>query len=103
MIDVLIKHNLPVLYISIDKAKHKQTHTEPTPPDELAFMFFTEIFDDYLASLEMNDNTGLIISDKVSVEEKLKVNLTEYQQKKLLIIRGNKLRMLLIQFTLLTV
>lgn len=79
MIDVLVNHQLPIIYVIIYKQSLAAKYIYPDPPEELAFMFFVEQFDKYLETLQ-GDKTGLIISDKTGWEEKLKSDLMEYQQ-----------------------
>lgn len=79
MIEVLVNHQLPIIYVIIYKQRHAAKYKHPEPPEELAFMFFIEQFEEYLETLE-GDKTGLIISDKTGWEEKFKLDLLEYQQ-----------------------
>lgn len=91
LINVVKDNSLEIIFILIRKRSLKNRYTTPEPYEMLAFMYFVELFDDYLNELS-TEKTGLMISDEVNYYKKLKAELVVYQQESTYYQQGRQIR-----------
>lgn len=81
IIDVIINNKPEIIYVVINKERHKNQYAYPDPVDSFAFMCLAEIFNNFLIN---NDKNGLLIADEKQgklEQDGFKRNLQSYQDK----------------------
>jgi hypothetical protein len=90
VLDVLIELDLPVIYGAINKTAHRAKYYTPFDEHGLAFMFFVERIDKWVADCNSSE-CCLLIADETKKEKVIRSSLRQYRKQKIPIGRPVKL------------